>query len=82
MDPQGEMSSATVFLVGLLEEEIKNWNEAARHCESLLACFSGRAEEIDWLIMSVAYRERAETLKLIPEQLSGAGAGLPEGPPC
>jgi hypothetical protein len=82
MDSQGEFGSATVLLVGLLEEEIKNWNEAAQHCESLLACFSGRVEEMDWLITSVAYRERAESLKLILEQLSGAGAGLPVGPPC
>lgn len=59
------------ILVGLLEDEIKSWNEAARRCESALPLLTGKAEEMDWLVTSLSYRERAENLQLILDQVSG-----------
>lgn len=64
------------ILVGLLEEEIKSWNEAAQHCEAALPLLSGKAEEMDWLVTSLTYRERAENLQLILDQVSGNAENL------
>ncbi len=66
------MSVAASIFIGVLEDEIKRWKEAALHCDSVIALLSEEKQKIEWIMMAASYRHRAKDLEAMIEEVRRA----------
>lgn len=69
------MSVAASILIGVLEEEIKRWKEAALHCDGVIALLSEEKKKIEWIMIAASYRHRAKDLETMIEEVRKAESG-------
>ena len=64
------MSAAASIFIGVLQDQIKCWNEAALRCESVIPLLPEKKQQMDWMMVAALYRHRAKGLETIIEGVS------------
>jgi hypothetical protein len=64
------MTAAASIFIGVLEDEIKCWKEAALRCESVIPLLPANKQQMDWMMVAASYRQRAKALQTIIEEVS------------
>ncbi len=67
-------AAASIF-IGVLEDEIRCWKEAALRCESVIPLISEERRQRDWMMVAASYRHRAKDLEIIIEEVSSQESG-------
>jgi hypothetical protein len=66
------MSVAGNIFVGVLEDEIKAWKEAALRCDSLIPLLTDEGQKTDWIMAAASYRHRIKILEIMIEEVKRA----------
>jgi hypothetical protein len=66
------MSVQANIFIGVLEEEVKLWKEAALRCDSVIALLSAERQKIEWIMIAASYRHRAKELEEMIDELRRA----------
>jgi hypothetical protein len=63
------MSVEANIFIGVIEDEIRAWNEAAIRCDSLISLLTDDIQKTEWMMAAATYRHRIKILEIMIEEL-------------